>query len=117
MGGAETLTSSKGLPEEAYVSPLSRSDSESISLSFEKGELIYLAARPSMGKSGLAFGIARQAAVHSANVTADGKQKAVACFSLEMSREMVTNRWLAENARIDLRRLRQGSCNASPTCH
>ena len=37
VGGAETLTSSKGLPEEAYVSQLSRSDSESISLSFEKG--------------------------------------------------------------------------------
>lgn len=42
VGGAETLTSSKGLPEEAYVSQLSRSDSESISLSFEKGELVTL---------------------------------------------------------------------------
>lgn len=42
VGGAETLTSSKGLPEEAYVSQLSRSDSESISLSFEKGELVAL---------------------------------------------------------------------------
>ena len=42
VGGAETLTSSKGLPEEAYVSQLSRSDSELISLSFEKGELVAL---------------------------------------------------------------------------
>ena len=42
VGGAETLTSSKGLPEEAFVSQLSRSDSESISLSFERGELVAL---------------------------------------------------------------------------
>ncbi len=39
VGGAETLTSSKALPEEAYPTPLSKSDPQTISLHFEKGEL------------------------------------------------------------------------------
>lgn len=42
VGGAETLTSSKGLPEEAFVSQLSRTESQDLSLTFEKGELVAL---------------------------------------------------------------------------
>ncbi|NBU35722.1 MAG: argininosuccinate synthase [Bacteroidetes bacterium] len=40
VGGVETLTSHKGLPEEAYPSPLTASDPLKITLKFEKGELI-----------------------------------------------------------------------------
>ena len=39
VGGAETLTSSKGLPESAYPTKLSKTTPESLSLRFEKGEL------------------------------------------------------------------------------
>jgi len=40
VGGVETLTSHKGLPEEAYPSPLTASNPVSVSLQFEKGELV-----------------------------------------------------------------------------
>ena len=39
VGGAETLTSSKGLPESAYPTQLSKTTPESLTLRFEKGEL------------------------------------------------------------------------------
>ncbi len=40
VGGAETLTSHKALPEQAYPSQLQREDSERIRLQFKKGELV-----------------------------------------------------------------------------
>lgn len=39
VGGTETLTSEKDLPEEAYPSQLTKTDSKSIQLTFEKGIL------------------------------------------------------------------------------
>lgn len=39
VGGKETLTSHEPLPEEAYPSPLQKTQSEKITLHFEKGEL------------------------------------------------------------------------------
>ncbi len=39
VGGAETLTSNKDLPEEAYPSQLKKESSENITLDFTKGEL------------------------------------------------------------------------------
>ena len=39
VGGAETLTSERPLPEEAYPSQLKKKDSEKVALSFTKGEL------------------------------------------------------------------------------
>ncbi len=38
VGGAETLTSDKPLPEEAYPSPLKKKEPQTISLEFENGE-------------------------------------------------------------------------------
>jgi argininosuccinate synthase len=40
VGGVETLTSHKGLPEEAFPTPLSATTPVSVSLQFEKGELV-----------------------------------------------------------------------------
>ncbi|TAJ13240.1 argininosuccinate synthase [Marinilabiliaceae bacterium JC017] len=40
IGGKETLTSNQTLPEEAYPSQLQRNDSETMTLNFEKGELV-----------------------------------------------------------------------------
>lgn len=40
VGGKETLTSSKGLPEEAYPTQLEKHGEEMLTLEFEKGELI-----------------------------------------------------------------------------
>jgi len=40
VGGEETLTSHKGLPEDAYPSQLEKNDSTDVKLTFEKGELV-----------------------------------------------------------------------------
>jgi replicative DNA helicase len=66
----------------------------------QKGELIIIAARPSMGKTALAINIAQNAAV-SHNAT-------VAVFSLEMSKESLLRRMLASQAGVDQRNLQTG---------
>jgi replicative DNA helicase len=66
-------------------------------------DMIILAARPSMGKTALALNIARNAAI-------DGNTS-VAIFSLEMSKESLTERLLCSEARVDSGRLRGGFIN------
>jgi replicative DNA helicase len=66
----------------------------------QKGELIIIAARPSMGKTALAINMAQNAAV---NHTAT-----VAVFSLEMSKESLLRRMLASQAWVDQRKLQTG---------
>ncbi|MGA2206555.1 MAG: replicative DNA helicase [Terracidiphilus sp.] len=66
----------------------------------QKGELIIIAARPSMGKTALAINIAQNAAVH--------HQAVVAVFSLEMSRESLLKRMLASQAWVDQHNMREG---------
>jgi len=69
-----------------------------------KSDLIILAARPSVGKSALAFDIAR----HVANTG-----KTVAVFSLEMPAIQVIERMLAQQSRINLWELRMGNIKDS----
>ena len=64
-----------------------------------KGELIVLAARPSVGKSALSENIAESVA---------RAGHTVAFFSIEMSLEMVMGRWLARGGLISSRRFIQG---------
>jgi replicative DNA helicase len=66
----------------------------------QKGELIIIAARPSMGKTAWAINIAQNAAVESKAV--------VAVFSLEMSKEALLRRMLASQAWVDQRKLQTG---------
>jgi replicative DNA helicase len=66
----------------------------------QKGELVIIAARPSMGKTALAINIAQNAAVYHNAI--------VAVFSLEMSKESLLRRMLAAQARVDQRRLQTG---------
>lgn len=66
----------------------------------QKGELVIIAARPSMGKTAFAINLAQNAAVnHGATV---------AVFSLEMSKESLLRRMLASQAWVDQRKLQQG---------
>ncbi len=66
----------------------------------QKGELIIIAARPSMGKTALAINMAQNAAIdHNATV---------AVFSLEMSKESLLRRMLASQAWVDQRKLQTG---------
>ena len=66
----------------------------------QKGELIIIAARPSMGKTAMAINIAQNAAVQ--------QQAVVAVFSLEMSKASLLRRMLATQARVDQRNLQTG---------
>jgi len=67
---------------------------------FQKGELVILAGRPSMGKTALALNMARHAAVDYG--------KTVVMFSMEMSREALVMRLLSSEARIEAERMRGG---------
>ena len=66
----------------------------------QKGELIIIAARPSMGKTAWAINIAQNAAIKNGSV--------VAIFSLEMSKEALLRRMLASQAWVDQRKLQTG---------
>jgi replicative DNA helicase len=69
------------------------------------GELIILAARPSMGKTALALNIAAHVATH------PQMQKTVAVFSLEMSASSLLTRLLCSAARVDQHKFRAGYLN------
>lgn len=66
----------------------------------QKGDLIIIAARPSMGKTSLVMNIAAHAAIH--------EKKVVAVFSLEMGADQLTTRLFSAEARVDGQRLRTG---------
>jgi replicative DNA helicase len=72
---------------------------------FHPGELIILAARPSMGKTALALNIAWHVAAR--------LFQPVAVFSLEMSKESLLTRMLCATARVDSQRFRAGYLNES----
>lgn len=64
------------------------------------GEMIVIAARPSMGKTSLAMNIAEEVAL---------KQKlGVGVFSLEMTAESLTLRMLCSRAKVNMRSAREG---------
>ncbi len=75
-------------------------DLDSLTSGLQPGELIIVAARPSLGKTALALNIAAHAAAVS--------QKVVGLFSLEMSKESLLIRLLCSEARIDSHKLRTG---------
>src|SRR5260370_13181081 len=64
------------------------------------GELLIVAARPSMGKTALALNIAQHVALKN--------KRTVAVFSLEMSKESLLTRMLCAAARVDSQRFRAG---------
>lgn len=68
---------------------------------FQPGELVIIAARPSMGKTSLCLNIAMNAA--------KGAGKSVAVFSLEMSNDQLVQRLLSTEAKIDAQSLRSGN--------
>src|SRR5437588_7631885 len=67
---------------------------------FKDSDLIIVAGRPAMGKTSLALNIGLHAALET--------KKSIAIFSLEMSKEQLTERLLTEQAQIDAQRLHRG---------
>jgi replicative DNA helicase len=80
--------------------PSGFSDLDDVTGGFQPGNLVVLAARPSMGKSALATNIAENAAVKHG--------KPVALFSLEMSETELAHRFIASQARLSSDELRKG---------
>lgn len=70
---------------------------------FQRGDLILLAARPSMGKTALALNIARNAA---------RANKVVAMFSLEMSKEQLAKRLLSTESGVNSQAVSRGELDA-----
>ena len=75
-------------------------DLDNMTSGLQAGELIVIAARPSLGKTALALNIAAHAAIKN--------RKIVGMFSLEMSKESLVIRLLCSEARIDSHKLRTG---------
>jgi replicative DNA helicase len=71
----------------------------------QRGDLIIIAARPSLGKTAFSLSIAQNAALRP---QPSGERAVVAIFSLEMSKEALVQRLLCSQARVDSHRLRSG---------
>ena len=67
---------------------------------FQPGDLVILAARPSMGKTALALNMAQHVAVK--------KGMPVGIFSLEMSRQQLLMRFLCAQSMVDAHKVRTG---------
>ena len=71
-----------------------------ITSGLQNSDLIILAARPAMGKTSLALNIAQWVAIQ--------EKKAIAMFSLEMSKEQLVLRLLCSEARVSNTKIRSG---------
>ncbi|HUY73216.1 MAG TPA: replicative DNA helicase [Candidatus Dormibacteraeota bacterium] len=67
---------------------------------FKDSDLVIVAGRPAMGKTSWVLNVALHAALEA--------KKSVAIFSLEMSKEQLTERLLTEQAQIDAQRMHRG---------
>lgn len=79
---------------------------DNILAGLQRSDLVILAARPSVGKTSLALDIARNVGVR--------QKKAVALFSLEMSKEQLVDRMLCSEAGVDLWKMRTGRLSDRP---
>lgn len=73
---------------------------DNLTAGFKPGNLIIVAARPAMGKTGLALTIAARIAIQ--------QRLPVHVFSLEMTRDELTDRLLAMTGTVDLKALQTG---------
>ena len=75
-------------------------DLDELTGGFQKGDLVIIAARPSMGKTSLVMGVALHASI--------SHQIPTAVFSLEMSKEQLVQRMLCSEGLVDLGHLLRG---------
>jgi replicative DNA helicase len=76
-------------------------DLDKLTSGFQPGELVIVAARPSMGKTAFSLNLAMSAALR--------EKKSVAYFSVEMGKEQLMTRMLASEGMIPLSQLRSGN--------
>jgi replicative DNA helicase len=80
--------------------PTGFADLDEYTAGFQPGDLVIVAARPSMGKTAFTLNVAQHAAISA--------KTPVAFFSLEMSKEALVQRILCAEGRVDANRLRRG---------
>jgi len=69
----------------------------------QRGDLVVIAGRPSMGKTAFVMNLAQNAAIR------DEEPNNIAVFSLEMSAQQISMRLLASESRVDMSKMRTGS--------
>ncbi len=84
--------------------PTGFTDLDNILSGLQKSDLIILASRPSMGKSALAMNIAGNVAIN--------EKLPVGFFSLEMSKDQLVDRFIADIGGVDSWRLRTGKLSS-----
>jgi replicative DNA helicase len=89
--------------EEIYGVPTGLVDIDRLLGGLQKSDLLIIAGRPGMGKTGFMLSVAKNAAMK--------YKKHVAFFSLEMSNEQLVQRLIAQETGIDSQRLRSGKLN------
>ncbi len=89
--------------DEIYGVPTGLIDLDRLLGGLNKSDLLIVAGRPGMGKTGFLLSIAKNAAQR--------HKKHVAIFSLEMSNEQLVQRLIAQETGIDTQRLRSGKLN------
>ena len=87
-------------PDEIFGVPTGLIDLDKILGGLQKSDLLIIAGRPGMGKTGFMLSVAKNAA--------QKHRKHVAIFSLEMSNEQLIQRLIAQETGIDTQRLRSG---------
>ena len=98
----ERITALYEAGEDVTGTPSGFRDLDRLTSGFQPGNLIIVAARPSMGKSALGLCIAANLSLHMK------KPRPVALFTLEMSKAEVTQRLLCSEAKVESQRLRTG---------
>jgi replicative DNA helicase len=90
--------------------PSGYDDLDELLRGFQPGEMVILAARPSMGKTALALNLAEQMAIGGVPVPGApaGRRSAVGLFSLEMSKNAIVQRLLSARSGVSSQALRGG---------
>ena len=96
----ERITALYEAGEEITGVPSGFRDVDRLTSGFQPGNLVIVAARPSMGKSAFGLCIAANIAIR--------HQVPVALFTLEMSKAEVTQRLMCSEAKVESQRLRSG---------
>jgi replicative DNA helicase len=86
--------------EEIFGVPTGLKDVDTLLGGLQKSDLLIIAGRPGMGKTGFLLGVAKNAALQ--------HKKHVAMFSLEMSNEQLVQRLISQETGIDSQTLRSG---------
>ena len=97
----EKIQSTNLSEDKLLGTPTGYPDLDKMTSGFQPGDLIILAARPSMGKTTLALNFAQFLSIQ--------KKESVAVFSCEMPSEQLAMRLLCSEAKIDSTRIRSSS--------